>query len=127
MVEYIVLQPKAALTSHYLYFIARSEAFRAFAISNMSGTSGRQRVPTDCLNYYNVIVPDDNTIRAFEQIVSPMFAKIKNNDEQSRTLASLRDLLLPKLISGEIRLPTTNDPDKLLDFAHDVASTQASV
>jgi len=42
--------------------------------------------------------------KKFEEFVSPLFAKIRANDEESRTLASLRDSLLPKLIRGEVRV-----------------------
>ncbi len=42
--------------------------------------------------------------KKFEEFVSPLFAKIRANDEESRTLASLRDSLLPKLMRGEVRV-----------------------
>jgi type I restriction enzyme, S subunit len=42
--------------------------------------------------------------KKFEEFVSPLFAKIRANDEESRTLASLRDTLLPKLMRGEVRV-----------------------
>jgi type I restriction enzyme, S subunit len=42
--------------------------------------------------------------KKFEEFVSPLFARIRANDEESRTLASLRDSLLPKLMRGEVRV-----------------------
>lgn len=100
--EFIVLRPKPPLPCEYGYFLARSEEFRAFAISNMSGTSGRQRVPTDCLQNFHIAVPPGPIAMAFGKIARSVFAKMKSNDEESRTVSELRDALLPKLISGEI-------------------------
>ena len=47
---------------------------------------------------------------AFDKIIAPWFSRIRQNAHESRTLAALRDTLLPKLISGEIRV---NDAEKL--------------
>jgi len=43
-------------------------------------------------------------MRQFELTVAPLFLKVLTNVEEARTLAALRDLLLPKLMSGEIRI-----------------------
>ena len=108
--EYIVLRPKPPLPPEFAYFLARTENFRAFAISNMTGTSGRQRVPADCLNNFTVVVPPAEIAERFGQFARAVFAQIKAHDEQSRTLAALRDALLPKLLSGELRLPSPGLP-----------------
>src|SRR5205814_4643864 len=47
--EFIVLHAKEPLPTEYAYCLARHEDFREFAIQNMTGSSGRQRVPTDSL------------------------------------------------------------------------------
>ena len=41
----------------------------------------------------------------FDQKATTFFKRIKTNESESRTLAELRDTLLPKLISGELRVP----------------------
>jgi len=51
------------------------------------------------------LVPSQEVMTAFDTIVEPVYAKIWLNLEESRTLAALRDTLLPKLISGELRVP----------------------
>jgi len=51
-----------------------------------------------------VIHPSQETMSAFERTVDPLMASILNNTVASRTLAALRDALLPKLISGETRV-----------------------
>lgn len=52
-----------------------------------------------------VILPPQDVFDAFEKAVSPIFARILSNIEESRTLAALREALLPKLLSGELRVP----------------------
>jgi type I restriction enzyme, S subunit len=103
--EYIVLQPKPPLPPEFAYFLARTDEFRAFMISNMTGTTGRQRVPAECLSNFKIAVPPAELAEKFGQFASAAFAQMKAHDEESRTLAALRDALLPKLLSGELRLP----------------------
>jgi len=102
--EYIVLRPKPPLPKEYGYYLARSEHLRAYAIQNMSGTSGRQRVSARSFDTFPIIVPSKEVAEKSGQILELIMITIRENDEQSRTLAALRDTLLPKLISGEIRI-----------------------
>ena len=54
---------------------------------------------------HKILVPSENLLTAFEDQVGPMFLGISNTSSESETLAKLRDVLLPKLISGELRIP----------------------
>ncbi len=102
--EYIVLRSKPPLPPEFAYFLARTEDFRSFAISNMTGTSGRQRIPADCFNHFQIVVPPAEIAGRFGQVAGTALSKMKANDEESRTLSAIRDTLLPKLLSGEMRL-----------------------
>ncbi len=102
--EYIVLAPKPPLPPQFGYLLARSEALRAHAIQNMTGTSGRQRVPSECFNTFWLAVPPSEVARRFDELTAPLMAKIKANSTESRTLAALRDTLLPKLLSGDCQI-----------------------
>ncbi|MBI4996672.1 MAG: restriction endonuclease subunit S [Rhodocyclales bacterium] len=102
--EYIVLAPKPPLPPQFGYLLARSDALRSHAIRNMTGTSGRQRVPSECFNSLFLAVPTPAVARRFDELTAPLMSKIKANSNQSRTLATLRDTLLPKLLSGEVPL-----------------------
>ncbi len=53
--EYIVLRPKPPLPVEFGYYLARSNDLRIFAIHNMTGTTGRQRVPASCFDYYEFL------------------------------------------------------------------------
>lgn len=48
-------------------------------------------------------IPPPALIQAFTDLAKPMFDRINRNTDQSRTLATLRDTLLPKLLNGELR------------------------
>ncbi len=56
-----------------------------------------------------IIIPPDDLVAKFESIAFPLDQAIENNDEQSSTLTQIRDALLPKLLSGEIRAPMEAD------------------
>jgi len=102
--EYIVFRSKTDLPIEYPYFLARSETLREYAIRSMSGTSGRQRVNASAFEHYNVTVPSIEIAAQFGIYAHDTFVKMKANDDASRTLAEMRDALLPKLISGQVRV-----------------------
>lgn len=51
-----------------------------------------------------IIVPSDPVLQAFDEIATPLFDRIVNNEKEIATLAATRDLLLPKFMSGEIHV-----------------------
>ena len=56
----------------------------------------------DSLNKMPITIPDQDTIARFESLVAPMDAQIRINHEENMHLASIRDSLLPRLMSGEL-------------------------
>ena len=100
--EFIVLRPKNGLPEPFAYFLCRHPDFRAFAIAQMAGTSGRQRVPNDCFGGYKLVEPTTPVAIEFGRIAGAVLKQIKALDQEAKTLASLRNVLLPKLISGEL-------------------------
>jgi type I restriction enzyme S subunit len=107
--EYIVLRPRNPLAPEHAYYLARTDDFRTFAIQNMTGTSGRQRVPAQSLDHYRIVVPTKNIAAAFGRLAHSVMNKIRANSQQNATLAALRDTLLPKLLSGEITIEAGRD------------------
>ena len=63
---------------------------------------------------HDVVVPTADLANAFYEHVDPLLQKMSANERESGTLALTRDLLLPKLLSGEIRLP---DAEKAVEEA----------
>lgn len=104
--EYIVLRPKHPLPTVWGYCLARSDGFREFAIQRMTGSSGRQRVPVESLSQFWFVKAPEIVAVSFAEIVDPLFALAKSNMDENRMLRATRDLLLPKLLSGEVRVAT---------------------
>ena len=67
--------------------------------------SAQPQVTIDNLKNFKLLVPSDAAVRAFESFSAPIEDAIEANSQQAQTLATLRDTLLPRLISGALRLP----------------------
>lgn len=100
--EYIVLAPKNDTPPEMLYCLARYPAFVDYAVKNMNGSSGRQRVSAETVGQYRLPLFDKHSLVLFKEVVSPMFLKMRYNSLENMRLAELQDALLPKLMSGEI-------------------------
>ena len=70
-------------------------------------------ITTSTLESTNVLLAPKDVQLAFEKHVTPLFQRLHANLHQSRTLAALRDTLLPKLISGELRI---KDTDRIVEI-----------
>jgi len=104
--EFIVIRSRPVLPLYAAYLLARHQPFRQFAIQAMTGTSGRQRVELSRLAQFRLALPPTSSVAlALEPSLKALQARIAANDEQSKSLAGLRDHLLPRLISGKLRLP----------------------
>ena len=116
--EYIVLKPKSPIPDELAYCLARSPRFREFAVRNMSGTSGRQRVPATALSGYQMCVPPPGVATAFGDAARPLLTRVSAGTNEFRTLGALRDTLLPKLVSGELRV-NLDEPTRPLGARRD--------
>lgn len=84
--------------------------FLAFALDNLdlSNLGADSAVPglnRNIAYMSNILVPTPEVLCAFDRIASLIRIRQKSTEEESRTLAAMRDTLLPKLISGELRVP----------------------
>ena len=114
LTEFIVMRAKTGLPIHLPYFLARSPRFQNHAIRNMVGSSGRQRVGAGQLTDFPIRRPDHNELAEFGTATSIAFRHIKSLDAESQTLTELRDVLLPRLMSGEIRV---QDAERIVEDA----------
>jgi len=69
-----------------------------------SGGTRMPRTNWKILRDYPLLVPPDIILEEFDKLIRPSIEKIKHNLKQIRTLENLRDTLLPKLMSGEVRV-----------------------
>ena len=102
--EYIVMTSKNGFFPELLYFLCRDEDFKGYATKNMNGSSGRQRVSGETIGNYKIAIPPKALIESIASFYKGIMDNIKNNGFESRRLAELRDTLLPKLMSGELKV-----------------------
>lgn len=102
--EYIVMRPKGSLHPFFAYSLARYSDFRDYAEGCLAGSSGRQRVDVEHLKNYEIKIPSPSVIENFNVVADSITPKLHANFFQIRTLEKLRDTLLPKLMSGEVRV-----------------------
>ena len=67
-----------------------------------TGSTGQTELPRDRVKKLKLLLPDNISLSRFNSIITPMASTIISNQEENQKLASLRDTLLPKLMSGEI-------------------------
>ena len=101
--EYIVMRAKT-INSYMAYLLARTDDFRQSAINSMSGSDGRQRVKSDKLKMLDYLHPTSELVEKFENVEEPIFEKIYRLSKQMQQAKQARDLLLPKLMSGEVEV-----------------------
>jgi type I restriction enzyme, S subunit len=108
-----ILRTKDWLPPHYLHqFIVREE-YKTYLMGFDAGGS-RQAITKGHLEESKIIVPSRNALQQYASIVDPYFDRKNANCLLARNLTKLRDTLLPKLISGELRIP---DAEKLAESA----------
>lgn len=73
-------------------------------LASMNVGSAVPSLTTEVLNNIQIAMPDENTLKEFEKIVSSMFNQAEQNIEENQSLINLRDTLLPKLMKGEIEI-----------------------
>ena len=101
--EFLVLLAKTPLTRSYLFSQCQSPEFLGgFTALTLGTSTSHQRVkPQDFLNM-DTVLPPQALIGKFSDLIDPMFTAIHNLRLKSATLRRTRDLLLPRLISGEV-------------------------
>lgn len=103
--EFQVLYPKEEIWRGFIYCFLKTEQSVQELAGASSGTSGsHQRVKPEDIFNLTFLYPDMDTLKKFDEQSSNYWRKIKVNQKQIQTLENLRDTLLPKLLSGEVRV-----------------------
>jgi len=87
-------------TKEYLYLFLKTYPYATLGSTSSIVTSINSRMIKEML----IPIPDEGILEEFKTITENSFNKIKSNQQQIRTLEKLRDTLLPKLMSGEVRV-----------------------
>lgn len=107
--EFLVFVPTGIGSRELIYCAFSSPDFIARLQQLVTGTSNsHQRIKPDQVALMSSVVPTAEVAREFEAAVNPIFQKVFANREQVQTLATLRDALLPRLISGSLHLPSAS-------------------
>lgn len=85
------------------YWHLQSFKMKNYLEVRMAGTT-QQYLTLKTLRTIPVLVPSQNLLQKFNELISPLMGKISDNHNQNQSLSELRDTLLPKLLSGEIEL-----------------------
>ena len=103
--EYLVVLPKPDVPRVFLYCLFSNNAFVSEFATFVTGTSGsHQRVKPENLLQMSCIIAPEPVVNRVASIVKPILERVSGNIAQSCTLAVLRDTLLPRLLSGKIRV-----------------------
>ena len=102
--------PSSEAFRYYLYFIFEGMTKKLHDLA--SGGSATLNLNTGNFSKIDVQSPSNGTLELYFRTVDPLFKKMLSNDVESQSLTKLRDTLLPKLISGELRI---EDAEKMVE------------
>ena len=94
---------KKDISKYYVYYLMKTDDYQWFILGGASGTSVRHTSPKSICSY-PFQFPPIKKIKKFDVIVNELISKLQKNQKQIHTLEKLRDTLLPKLVSGEVRV-----------------------
>lgn len=110
--EFLVLRARPPFARSFIYCLARSPLFRRQIEGLVTGTSkSHQRAQVDSILNLAVVSPPSLIAAAFSSLADNHLARTLDCRREARTLAALRDTLLPKLISGDMRV---SDAERLV-------------
>lgn len=101
--DILVIEP---LNSNFFSFCL-NYLFSTELITFVSAVADGTRMPRvdwNSISNYEIVIPPENLLAQFNDIIFPLYEKIIENNQQSATLASAREALLPKLMSGEVEV-----------------------
>ena len=98
--------PKSKYYTYYLYVYLKSK--KEYLNILGGGGTATLNINTGTFSKLEIIYPSDEVIKKYDRLVSPYFDKIESNQLQIQTLTEMRDTLLPKLMSGAVRVKLTD-------------------
>jgi type I restriction enzyme S subunit len=107
--EFLVSMARELAYREWLFCLYRSSDFIAGLRGRVTGTSGsHQRTRPGDVLAMPVVLPPAAIVTSFSQVAKPLFEKARSSVEESQSLDAVRDILLPKLVSGKIRVSQTD-------------------
>ncbi|MBI3981728.1 MAG: restriction endonuclease subunit S [Gemmatimonadetes bacterium] len=100
---FAVLRPQAAQYAEFVY-LAGTAADNIDTLAHLADGAAYPAVRPEVVAATPIVRPSDEVFGRFSRASGPLLAKVAQNERESRTLAALRDALLPRLLSGELRV-----------------------
>ena len=101
--EFMVLSAKAPFRRNYIYFLGQTEHFHTQVQSLVTGTIHQRSRAHEILRI-QTLLPDASVLEAFDELVADFVSRSLSCKRESVALAAMRDTLLPRLLSGEVRV-----------------------
>ena len=95
-----VLTGKGPYSTEFVYLLLKNEN-----IGHIITGAVQLKINQSNLNNLRVIIPPNNIVKKFEEYLKILFTQYRNLSEETKNLEKIKDLLLPKLMSGKIRVP----------------------
>ena len=105
---FAVLRPSAVESTEFVFLAATQDASIEH-LSHVADGGAYPAVRPDVVAGLQCVIPDTSAMNAFHAVVEPLLVNVSENQKQAQTLATLRDTLLPRLISGALRLPHSEE------------------
>ena len=103
--EFMPFVPNNAVVRNFLYCLLSSDNVQTMICNRVTGTTGsRQRAQPKEVAAMRLLLPTVDLMEVFSNKVAPHLLRVLKGRDENQTLTKLRDTLLPKLISGELRL-----------------------
>lgn len=103
-----ILRPNDRIEPHFLTFTLKSETTLARMEQYVSGAA-LQRIVLKAFREFPIVLPPRMLLDCWAELVSPIIQRCWSNVAESECLASQRDAFLPKLLSGELRVPVEEE------------------
>jgi type I restriction enzyme, S subunit len=111
--DIVIVIPKTTAFRSFVLLCLSSDEFVDYASRTSTGTK-MPRTKWQTMAQYAIPLPPRSIVAAFQDLTAPLMEQVLANIHESKTLAETRDLLLPKLMSGEIRL---READRMVEDA----------
>lgn len=101
---FAVLRPRKVENTEFIYLAATQDTSIEY-LANLADGGAYPAIRPDVVSNIQSVLPGSNVMAAFHDAAAPLLLSIAENQRRVKTLASLRDTLLPRLIYGQLRLP----------------------
>ena len=105
-----ILRPKSSAWLWFGYLLLSYRYNLNIFFQYENGTTGIKNLDvTSLLNKELIVLPDEAVLQSFNELIEAIYLKIHHNGSENESLTILRDTLLPKLMSGELRVPVSDN------------------